>query len=66
MSNKSETVYAFIAWDDDDEQKVVFLCKSEEMAEQLKENYKKSGYTHTKIEEIPIYESLNDAEGWLI
>ena len=66
MSNKSETVYAFIAWDDDDEQKVVFLCKSEEMAEELKENFDKNGYDHTKIEEIPIYESLNDAEGWLI
>ena len=66
MPNKTETVYAFIAWDEGDEEKVIFLCKSEEMAEQLKKNYKKSGYTHTKIEEIPIYESLDDAEGWLI
>ena len=62
----NEKVYAFIAWDDGDDEKVVFLCKTEELAEKLMNNYKKAEWEHTNIQEMEVYESLEGAEGWTI
>ena len=63
----NEKVYAFIAWDDEDDEKVVFLCKTQELADQLQDNYNKHGqWDHTKVETMKVYDSLLDAEGWLI
>ena len=59
-------VYAFIAWDDEDDEKIVFLCKTEELAEKLMNNYKKAEWEHTNIQEMEVYESLEGAEGWTI
>ena len=66
MANKIESVHMFIAWDDGDDKKVVFLCRTPELAEQLQEKYKKGKWDHTVVEEIKIYDSLIDAEGWPI
>jgi hypothetical protein len=59
-------VYAFIAWDDGDDEKVVFLCKTEELAEKLMNNYKKAEWEHTNIQEMEVYETVEGAEGWTI
>ena len=56
----------FVASDDAYNKKVVFLCKTEELAEKLKENYKKAAWKHTIVEELDVYESLEGAEGWPI
>lgn len=62
-----EKVYAFVVWDDEDDGKVVFLCKTKELAEKLKDNYDKYGqWDHTKIKEMAVCDSLVRAKGWLI
>ena len=63
---KNEKVYAFIAWDDCDDRKVVFLCKTKELAEKLMENHKKAGWENTTVQEMCVYESLEKAEGGVI
>ncbi len=62
----NQKIYAFIAWDGEDDEKIVFLCKTEELAEKLRDNYNKQGWDHTRIDEMTLYDSLLDAEGWLI
>ena len=66
MIKKIESVYMFVAWDDGDEKKVVFLCETPELAEQLQEKYKRGRWDHTVVEEMVVYDSLIDAEGWSI
>ena len=62
----SEKIYAFIAWDDCDDRKVVFLCKTKELAKTLMENHKKAGWENTTVQEMCVYESLEKAEGGVI
>ena len=66
MIEMTEKVYAFIAWDNGDDEKVVFLCKTAEIADKLMENYKKAGWEHTNMQEMKINESLEDIDGGLI
>ena len=62
----SKKVYMFLAWDNEDEKKIVFLCKTEKLAEELLVNYRNAIYEHAEIREMKIFESLDGAEGVLI
>ena len=62
----TEKVYAFIAWDDEDEKKLVFLCKTQKIASELSTDYKNYVYKHTEIREMKICESFDGAQGWTI
>lgn len=62
----NEKVYMFVAWDNEDDEKVVFLCKTEEVAGELMERYKKAGWDHTYVRKMEVCESLKEAEGWTI
>ena len=60
----NEKVYAFIAWDDEDDEKVIFLCKTQELAEKVQDIYSKHGcswWDHTKIREMTLHETLEQS-----
>lgn len=60
-------VYAFIAWDDGDDDKIVFLCSTEELAKELQDNHNKHDmWDHTKIKEMVVHDSYDSLEGWYI
>ena len=62
-----ERVYAFISWDDKDDMKLIYLCKTKELAEKMKDNYSKHvSWGNTKIQELIVHNSLKGAEGCLI
>jgi hypothetical protein len=64
---KNEKVYALVCWQEaTKDEKIIFLFKTEELAEKLKEKYKDNGWKHVNIEEMEIYETINEAEGWTI
>ena len=65
--NTVKKVYAFISWDDKDDMKLMYLCKTKELAEKMKDNYiKHVSWVNTKIQEFIVYDSLEGAEGYLI
>jgi hypothetical protein len=59
-------VYVLLAWDNEDEKKLVFLCKTQKIASELSTDYKNYVYKHTEIREMKICESFDGARGQII
>ena len=59
--DEKNKVYAFIAWDEGDDNKIIFLCSTEELAKKLQDNHNKHGmWGHTKIKEMVVYNSVEE------
>lgn len=58
MSGK---VYLMWGWDDEDDCKVVLVCGSKEIAEQIATKWRENGWDHTEIEEREIIEKLEES-----
>ena len=59
--DEKNKVYAFIAWDEGDDNKIIFLCSTEELAKKLQDNHNKYGmWGHTKIKEMVVYNSVEE------
>jgi rhodanese-related sulfurtransferase len=59
-------LFLVVAWDEGSDKKVVTLCKTEEIAQEVKKSYKHSGYENVKIHELPVYEDFHGIDSWEI
>ena len=60
------TVFLVVGWDKGDDKKFVSLCKTKELAQEVKKSYKHSGYENVKIHELPVYEDFHGIDSWEI
>lgn len=59
-------VFLVVAWDKGHDMKVVSLCKTQEMAQQVQTSYKQAGWTIVDIHELPVYDDFSSYDSWEI
>ena len=60
------TVFLVVGWDKGDDKKFVSLCKTKELAQEVKKSYELAGWTIVDIHELSVYEDFHGIDSWEI
>ncbi len=59
-----QNVFLVVGWDKGDDKKFVSLCKTKELAQEVKKSYELAGWTIVDIHELSVYEDFNSVGPW--
>ena len=59
-----QNVFLVVGWTKGKDMKVVSLCKTKELAQEVKKSYELAGWEIVDIHELPVYEDFNSVGPW--
>ena len=61
-----QNVFLVVGWTKGKDMKVVTLCKTRELAQQVQTSYRQAGWEIVDIHDLPVYEDFNSYDSWEI
>ena len=61
-----KNVFLVVAWTKVHDMKIVTVCKTKELAQQVQTSYRQAGWEIVDIHDLPVYEDFNSYDSWEI